>query len=79
MTIKKGNTMSTKKPTADNYTVSHCTITAEAKQCSDAAAEAIAALAEASARHADAIKEMALTLRGVASSIGTGIRIGSGS
>jgi hypothetical protein len=72
-----------KKPTAaatsaPSYTISNCTITAEAKACSEAAAGAIARLAEASARHADAIKEMALSLRGSAARIDTGIHLEGG-
>jgi len=68
-----------KKPTpapAGDTVISHCTFTAEAAPCSEAAAGAIAALAEASARQADALKEMALSLRGTSGRFETGIRIG---
>ena len=67
-----------KKPTptpAPGTVISNCTITAQAAPCSEAAATAVAALAEASARQADALKEMALSLRGVAGRIDTAIRV----
>lgn len=70
-----------KKPTptptpAPGTVISNCTFVAEAGRCSDTAAAAIAALAEASARQADALKEMALALRGSPGRLETGIRIG---
>lgn len=68
-----------KKPTpapAAGMVISNCTFTAEAAPCSESAAAAIAALAEASARQADALKEMALSLRGSTGRLDTGIKIG---
>ena len=57
--------------------IENCTFTAEAAACSEPAATAIAALAHASARHADALEQMALVLRGTQAHFGTGIHIGS--
>lgn len=70
-----------KKPTptpvpAASTAISNCTFTAEATQCNESTAAAIVALAEASARQADALKEMALSLRGSPGRFETGIRIG---
>jgi hypothetical protein len=68
-----------KKPTptpAPGTVISHCTFTAEATQCNESTAAAIVALAEASARQADALKEIAISLRGSPGRFETGIRIG---
>lgn len=77
VTRKKTTPTAAQAPAPASTTVQHCTFVAEAARCSPEAARAAEALAQASARHADALTAIAKALAGTPGTMDAGIRIGA--
>ena len=65
--------MDNKLPT---YSITNCSFTAKAAPASKETAQAMIELARASCKHAEALIEMAKSLKGTTASFGTGITVG---